>query len=137
MLKESIFYKFLNRRENVDFEEYLRTFKEDTDYINWNGRVLPHDYGDAKQEYLAIRESCALFDVSPLRKYQVRGADAGAFLDHLLTRPVSDTASMQGIYVVFCNEDGILKDDAILYKYSNDDYLLMPSDIPFMPPSSL
>ncbi len=129
MLTESVFFKFLNRRENIDFEEYMRISDEDTDYINWNGRVLPHDYGDAKLEYMAIRESCALFDVSPLRKYQVRGEGAGVFLDHLLTRPVSDTSSMQGIYVVFCNEDGSLKDDAILYKYANDDFLLMPSDI--------
>jgi aminomethyltransferase len=36
---------------------------------------------------------------------------------------------MQGIYVIFCNEDGSLKDDAILHKYSDDDYLLLPSDI--------
>jgi len=129
MLTESVFFNFLNRCENIDFEEYMRISDEDTDYINWNGRVLPHDYGDAKLEYMAIRESCALFDVSPLRKYQICGEGAGVFLDHLLTRPVSDTSSMQGIYVVFCNEDGSLKDDAILYKYANDDFLLMPSDI--------
>jgi glycine cleavage system aminomethyltransferase T len=36
---------------------------------------------------------------------------------------------MRGIYVVFCNEDGSLKDDAILHKYSEHDYLLLPSDI--------
>ena len=77
MLKESVFYKFLNRRDGVDVNEYLRISQEDVDYINWNQFVLPNDYGDAELEYRAIRHSCALFDVSPMRKYQLRGSDAG------------------------------------------------------------
>jgi aminomethyltransferase len=36
---------------------------------------------------------------------------------------------MTAIYVTYCNSDGTLKDDSILYKFSNEDYLLMPSDI--------
>jgi glycine cleavage system T protein (aminomethyltransferase) len=36
---------------------------------------------------------------------------------------------MRATYTVFCNENGCLKDDAILYKFADDDYLLMPSDI--------
>jgi len=129
MIKQSVFYKFLNRREGVDFSGYLQSAEEDEDYISWNQFVLPNDYGDTKLEYQAIRHSCALFDVSPMRKYQVRGKSAGAFLDYLLTRSVSDAESMQGIYVAYCNEDGSLKDDSILYKFSDEDYLLMPSDM--------
>jgi glycine cleavage system aminomethyltransferase T len=36
-----------------------------------------YDYGDAEYEYHAIRNSCAMFDVSPIRKFQLRGAKAG------------------------------------------------------------
>jgi aminomethyltransferase len=129
MLKKSPFFDFLNRRENTDFQQYLAESIENTDFIDWNGFLLPNDYGDAVAEYRAIRESCAMFDVSPLRKYRITGAGSGAFLDRLLTRPASRAASMRGIYVVFCNEDGSLKDDAILHKYSEDDYLLLPSDM--------
>jgi aminomethyltransferase len=129
MLKKSPFFDFLNRREEMDFSRHLATFVEDTDYIEWNGYLLPNDYGDAGMEYDAIRKSCAIFDVSPLRKYRITGAGCGEFLDRLLTRPASRAPSMRGIYVVFCNEDGSLKDDAILHKYSDDDYLLLPSDI--------
>lgn len=129
MLKKSPFYDFLNRRKDHDFQQYLANFTEDSDFIEWNGFLLPNDYGDARLEYQAIRNSCAMFDVSPLRKYRITGADSGAFLDRLLTRPVSQATSMRGIYVVFCNEDGSLKDDAILHRYSDDDYLLLPSDM--------
>ena len=133
MLRKSTFFDFLNRRDETDFESFMAESIEDEHYINWNQFVLPHDYGDAELEYRAIRNNCAIFDVSPLRKIQVRGLGAGAFLDRLLTRPVSDLPAMRATYTVFCNEDGSLKDDAILYRYANDDYLLMPSDIDHSP----
>jgi glycine cleavage system aminomethyltransferase T len=40
---------------------------------------------------------------------------------------------MRATYTVFCNDNGSLKDDAILYKFGDDDYLLMPSDIDHSP----
>ena len=132
-LKKSIFFDFLDRRLETDFERFMIDSIEDEHYINWNQFVLPYDYGDAEAEYFAIRNSCAIFDVSPMRKIGIRGAGAGAFFDRLLTRPVSDLPAMQATYTVFCNEDGSLKDDAILYKFDDDDYLLMPSDIDHSP----
>ena len=128
-LKKSVFFDFLNRRTETDFESFMAGSVEDEHYINWNQFVLPYDYGDGESEYFAIRNSCALFDVSPLRKIRVRGHGAGAFFDFLLTRPIGDLPAMRAAYTVFCNDDGSLKDDAILYKYDDDDYLLMPSDI--------
>jgi len=133
MLKKSIFFDFMNRRNGEDFESFMVNSTEDEHYINWNEFLLPHDYGDAEAEYVAIRNSCAVFDVSPIRKIRVSGVDAGAFLDRLLTRPVSGLPEMRAIYTVFCEQDGNLKDDAILYKYANDDYLIMPSDIDHSP----
>ena len=133
MLKKSTFFDFLNRRSDVDFSRFMADSVEDKHYINWNGFLLPMDYGDAEGEYFAIRNSCAMFDVSPIRKIRIRGAGAGAFLDRLLTRPVSSLPSMRATYTVFCNEDGSLKDDSILYKYADDDYLLMPSDVDHSP----
>ncbi|MEH6589886.1 MAG: aminomethyltransferase family protein [Halioglobus sp.] len=127
-MKKSPFFDFFNRRD-TDFDAFFAASTEGEHYIDWNDFVLPADYGDAEAEYQAIRNSCAMFDVSPIRKYRIRGAAAGTFFDALLTRPVSSAPSMRGIYVVFCNDDGSLKDDSILYKYADDDYLLMPSDM--------
>ena len=133
MLRESVFFDYLNRRDDLRFEQFIANSIEDQHYINWNEFALPHDYGDAEIEYSAIRNSCALFDVSPIRKIRVRGSGAGAFFDRLLTRPVSQVAPMRATYTVFCNENGSLKDDAILYKFDDDDYLIMPSDIDHTP----
>jgi len=128
-LKKSAFFDFLNRSRGGDFDEFMSRAKQDEDYIDWHHFVLPACYSDGEAEYRAIRNACAMFDASPIRKYTIRGAGAGTFLDHLVTRPVSDSPSMRGIYVAYCNDDGSLKDDSILYKFAEDDYLLMPSDI--------
>jgi len=133
VLKKSIFFDFLNRRDEPGFQRFVAESIEDEQYINWNQFVLPNDYGDAEAEYHSIRDSCAIFDVSPIRKIHVSGAGAGAFFDRVLTRPVSDLPSMRATYTVFCNEDGSAKDDSILYKYADDDYLLMPSDVDHSP----
>jgi aminomethyltransferase len=128
-MKKSAFFDFFNDTDATQFEQILQIGVEDQDYINWNEFLLPKDYGNAEQEYWAIRNSCALFDVSPIRKIRIAGSAAGRLLDYVLTRPVSNTQSMRGIYVAYCHEDGSMKDDSILYKFAHDDYLLMPSDI--------
>jgi aminomethyltransferase len=133
MLRKSPFFDFFCRHDIAGFESFIAQSTQDEHYINWNEFALPHDYGDAESEYHAIRNSCAIFDVSPIRKIRVQGPDAGVFFDHLLTRPVSGIPAMRATYTVFCNDNGSLRDDAILYKFGDDDYLLMPSDIDHSP----
>jgi aminomethyltransferase len=129
MLKKSAFFNFLNRHQGTDFDEFIRASTLDEHYIVWHEFAVPNDYGGAESEYRAIRNSCAMYDVSPIRKYRIRGSGAGTFLDHLVTRPVSSAPPMRAIYVAFCNDDGILRDDSILYKYADDDYLLTPAEV--------
>jgi aminomethyltransferase len=128
-LRKSPYFEFLNRRHEPGLDAFMEASVEDQDYINWNQYVLPYDYGDAEFEYHALRNSCALCDVTPMCMIRVRGANAGHFLDHLVTRPVSQLEPMRTTYTVYCNKDGSLKDDSVLYKIADDDYVMMPSDI--------
>ena len=133
MLKQSPFFEFFNRRPDPSFTTFESTSIQDEDYSDWNGHLRPYDYGDAETEYRAVRNECAFCDVSPMRKIRITGKDATALLDVLLTRQASTLDNYRAQYVVFCNEDGTLKDDAILYKFSETDYLLLPSDIDHSP----
>ncbi|HIG66426.1 MAG TPA: aminomethyl transferase family protein [Porticoccaceae bacterium] len=128
-MKKSAFFDFFNCAHNTDFNELVELGIEDENYINWNEFLLPMYYDNAEKEYWAVRRSCALFDVSPIRKIRITGPAAGQLLDYVLTRPVSAAEDMRGIYVAYCHQDGSMKDDSILYKFAHDDYLLMPSDI--------
>ena len=127
--KKSAFYDFLSRYVDTDFDTYMAHAVLDEDYINWHGYCLPYVFDDEEKEYNAVRNGCALFDASPVKKYRIRGADAGAFLDYLCTRPMSKLPSMRATYAIWCNEDGVLNDDAMLYKFAEDDYLLMVAEV--------
>ena len=133
MLRKSVFFDFLNRRDDRSFSCLITDSVEEKDYINWNQHALPFDYGDDEFEYTELRNRCALFDSTPLQNIQIRGSDCGRFFDCLLTRPVSELPSMRATYAVICNVDGTIKDDVILYKFDDDDYLIMPSDIDHTP----
>ncbi len=99
-MKKSAFFDFLNRYRNHDFESFLAGSKEDVDFINWNGYCLPMTYGDGESEYRAVRSACALFDASPVKKYKISGAHAGAFLDAMMTRRMSRQKSMRVSYAI-------------------------------------
>ncbi|MDA9761832.1 aminomethyltransferase family protein [Desulfobacterales bacterium] len=128
-MKKSAFFDFFNRHAHIDFESFLTVSKENIDYINWHDYCLPMTYGDEASEYKAVRNACALFDASPVKKYKISGADAGLFIDVVMTRPMSKQKPLRVGYAVLCNEDGMLLDDGLLYKFSEDNYLLMVSEI--------
>jgi aminomethyltransferase len=128
-LSKSIFYDFVSRYVVTDFNSYMANSVEDEDYINWHDSVLPMVYDNEEKEYNAVRNGCALFDASPVKKYRIRGIDAGAFMDYVMTRSMSKLPVMRATYAIWCNEDGMLRDDAMLYKYAEDNYLLMVAEM--------
>jgi aminomethyltransferase len=128
--KKSVFYDFLARYDvGSDFDSYLASAVDGDDYLNWNGYVLRHVFEDEEKEYRAVREGCALFDATPANKYRITGGDAGALLDYMTTRAMSRLPEMRATYAIWCNEDGMLNDDAMLFKLADDDYLLMAAEV--------
>ena len=127
--KKSVFFDFLSRYAGTDFDSYMSNSTQDEDYLNWNGYCLPYVFVDEEQEYNAVRNGCALFDATPARKYRIRGDDAGAFMDYVMTRSMSTLPPMRATYGIWCNEDGMLNDDSMLYKFSEDNYLVMAAEV--------
>lgn len=128
--KKSVFYDFLSRYDaGSDFDSYLASAVDGDDYLNWNGYVLRHVFEDEEKEYRAVREGCALFDATPANKYRITGSDAGALLDRMTTRAMSQLPEMRATYAIWCNDDGMLNDDAMLFKLADDDYLLMAAEV--------
>jgi len=107
-LQASLFYHFLNRGRDFSTGDLNR------DFIDWNGHALPMHQGNAEIEYKAIRHSAALFDVSPIGKITIKGRGAGELLDHVMTRKVSNLENNRAAYVIMCNADGTVRDDAMI-----------------------
>jgi len=78
----------------------------------WAGYLAASSYElTHEREYHVIRTAAALFDVSPLYKYLVRGRDAARLLDLVVTRNVQKAAVGQVLYTPWCDHAGKVIDD--------------------------
>jgi len=80
------------------------------------------------REYLAMRNSCVLIDVSPLCKYQITGEDALRFLNRLVTRDVSKCAIGGMLYTPWCNSRGQVIDDGTIAHLGENSYRLTSAE---------
>ena len=97
-------------------------------WVAWNGYATAAYYADAHLEYFATRNTCAVFDVSPMRKYRFKGADAEAMLNRMVTRDVSAQAVDTVAYNVWCTDAGRVVDDGTLFRQAHDDFMLCCAD---------
>jgi aminomethyltransferase len=78
----------------------------------WAGHIVASSYElSHEREYHSIRATAALFDVSPLYKYVVRGKDAARLLDRVVTRNVLRSQVGQVLYTPWCDAAGKVVDD--------------------------
>ena len=87
----------------------------------WAGYVVASSYElSHEREYHSIRVAAALFDVSPLYKYLVRGKDAARLLDRVVTRNVLRSQIGQVLYTPWCNAEGKVIDDGTVARLEED-----------------
>jgi len=98
------------------FERSQYLVETDT-YVAWSGYSTPDVYSSVEQEYFAIRNSAAIFDLTPMVKYRITGADAERYLNRLITRDVSKLRVDRVAYTVWCNEFGHLIDDGTVFRF--------------------
>ncbi|HEY7241038.1 MAG TPA: aminomethyltransferase family protein [Burkholderiales bacterium] len=78
----------------------------------WAGYIVASSYElSHEREYHCIRAAAALFDVSPLYKYLIRGRDAVRLLDRVVTRDVTRCQVGQVLYTPWCEAAGKVLDD--------------------------
>jgi aminomethyltransferase len=80
------------------------------------------------REYHAVRNSAAVFDVSPLYKYAVTGRDAGKLLDRMVTRNVAKTKVGQVLYTPWCDAHGKTIDDGTVSRLGENIYRLTAAE---------
>jgi len=95
------------------------------------GFVDPED-GGAMKEYEALTESVTLWDVAVERQIRVKGPDAEALTNYVITRDATGIDPMHGKYVILCNEDGGILNDPILLRIADDEFWFSISDSTLM-----
>lgn len=91
------------------------------------GYVRPED-GGAMVEYDALVNHVTMWNVAVERQIQVKGPDAEAFVNYVITRDATRIEPMHAKYVILCNENGGILNDPILLRLSADEFWFSLSD---------
>lgn len=93
--------------------------------MEFGGFEMPVQYSSIIEEHMAVREQAGLFDVSHMGEVLIRGENALAFVQHLVTNDASNLYDGRAIYTVMCTPEGGIIDDGIVYRRSEDQYLMV------------
>ncbi|MEX2495435.1 MAG: glycine cleavage T C-terminal barrel domain-containing protein [Woeseia sp.] len=91
------------------------------------GYVRPED-GGAMVEYDALVNHVTMWNVAVERQIRVKGPDAEAFVNYVITRDATRIKPMHAKYVILCNEDGGVLNDPVLLRISEDEFWFSLSD---------
>jgi aminomethyltransferase len=129
----------INKIEPIDFstkQHYLtKAFKSPfysrqepmnhlKEWGRWADYLSPAAYTCAAMEYFACRNTCTVFDLTPMTKYHISGKDALPYLNRLVTRDVSKIKPGRVGYSVWCADDGQVIDDGTIFHIAEGVYRL-------------
>jgi aminomethyltransferase len=101
-------------------EQHVAAGAKLVDFAGWE---MPVQYAGVRQEHLAVRSSCGVFDVSHMGEIETRGPQSQVLLQRLLSNDTSRLEVGGAQYSVLCREDGGILDDLFTYRLADDRYL--------------
>jgi len=110
------------------FHERSRRSSQVDSFIPWAGYSTVDVFTSVEQEYFAIRNAASLYDLTPMVKYRIAGADALRFLNRLMTRDIGRLRPGRVAYVVWCNDAGHLIDDGTVFCLGENEYRLCTAE---------
>jgi len=113
------------RRLKSPFYPRLEAIDRLFTWHNWQGYRSADAYTNSELEYFAIRNSTAVFDLSPMTKYRISGADSRVYVDRLVTRDMLNKVGPGRVaYAIWCNDQGQVIDDGTLFHLREGEYRL-------------
>ncbi|MDR3569608.1 MAG: glycine cleavage system aminomethyltransferase GcvT [Syntrophobacteraceae bacterium] len=96
--------------------------------VEFGGWEMPLEYpSGVVEEHLGVRSKAGVFDVSHMGRFRIRGAGALRFVQHVLSNNAEalDLAPTGAQYTLITSKTGGAIDDAFLYRFVEDEYLLV------------
>ena len=84
--------------------------------VPFAGWEMPVQYAGIREEHLAVRGACGIFDVSHMGEIETSGPQAAERLQRLLSNDVEALQIGGAQYSVLCREDGGVLDDLFTYR---------------------
>lgn len=99
-------------------------------HVAHNGRMVPFAGWEMPvqyptgpvEEHRVTRTVAGLFDIDHMGQMEVRGPDAGAFVNILATYDVEQMALYDAHYALMCYADGGVVDDIFIYKLPDEQF---------------
>lgn len=89
------------------------------------GVTTPLRFSNPREEHLATRRSCGLFDFSFMGCAEIAGRECLAYIDYAQTRELDSLPSGKLAYTLLLREDGTVLNDATVWHIESDRYWLM------------
>ena len=94
--------------------------------VDFGGWEMPVNYpGGMIEEHLYTRKKVGIFDISHMGRFAVSGREAKEFLQVVLTNDVLALDLLKAQYTFLSNASGGAIDDAYLYRFYDEEYLLV------------
>ena len=95
------------------------------------GYIKPED-GGMMAEYDALVNRVTMWNVAVERQIRVKGPDAEAFTNFVITRDATKIEPGNGKYAILCNDKGGILNDPVLLRLAEDDFWFSLSDSDLM-----
>ena len=112
-------------QRTIFYDRHVALRAKIVEFVGWEMPIFyPTGIVD---EHLATRKRAGLFDVSHMGRFIVRGAGALRFLQHVLSNNAEalDIIATGAQYTLIPTETGGAVDDAYLYRFVEEEYLLV------------
>jgi folate-binding protein YgfZ len=96
-------------------------------FVDERGVAVPADYGDPAAELAALRDACAVVDLSWAGRLELRGRDRHRFLNGLVTSNVKDLGSGAGGHGLVLDKQGRVLADVYVTALDDRLWLELPA----------
>ncbi|HEY4450214.1 MAG TPA: glycine cleavage system aminomethyltransferase GcvT [Solirubrobacteraceae bacterium] len=107
-------------RRTALFERHREAGAKLVEFAGWE---MPVQYEGVREEHIAVRRECGVFDVSHMGEIETSGAQACELLQRLISNDIAQIGIGGAQYGVLCNEDGGVLDDLFTYRLDAERYL--------------
>jgi len=93
--------------------------------VPFAGFNMPVTFAGINIEHETVRKAVGVFDVSHMGEFWVRGPKAFEFVQSVTSNNVADLYDGKVQYSCFPNNDGGIIDDLLVYRFGEEEYLLV------------
>jgi aminomethyltransferase len=104
------------------YEEHQKSRAKLIDFGGWE---MPVQYAGVIEEHNMVRTKAGLFDVSHMGEVNVKGKDALAYVQHLITNDLTRIQDGQILYSPMCYPNGGIVDDLLVYRYGLEHFYIV------------